>query len=741
MHDKKLDWDFRKFEAVMEKEISNRKMLGNLSSTSKYSELGIMDQFFIFGISPIKQKQPRPTILAAFPPFIQSSIPVENVLSLSMPNWDMSSSNSKHKFSNMFPLFSIDKNGTPSCENGIIDEFVFQYNAGETKMYGVCAHIQPSKANRNASLPFFASDMTKRTIFCMCLISKLPIFNAHFTFLNYLAGLSSGTVLSLSTNTSLVNSLENSYENNYENNYRVEHEMQNDTLIEGLDLCGGFGQDPNINIPEEFQAKIFEYYSKTMYSSPSKLAPGYNIHYPPPSTPTAKLLLWAALDTLFSVLAVDDILELLTALILDAQVLIIGSSMQEVSMTVYGLSSLLTPFNYCGIVMPIIPNNDDYLDLLSSPTPYIFGMPNIPKLKKMSFLESTYIVNLDKHKVPPVNFFPKYPNFDNVVKKINELITMKEETRNKTENDLLELGKNMKERSRSAIVGVDGITGNRQIRIKPNFAPACRRNNNTISKLVPTEKLDSINSSEKVVDTNEDKKDNMKEKVQDDKKDENEESHNKVEINGKIETIESIPNFSAIQTTSIRRSYTFNQNDFPSDTSPSPLSPPAQISISSSFAQKGPSSQPLYDFPVFRKPVSIANDFENDVNPYKFPTDLTKRMNHKVLLSRETIEKIIDALHEPLDFIFSDLLNCYFVTNALENITIFNQALFLASVKQEDLPFYEFLLESQTFQDYVETKLNEFTVSKASETGQRRMSTYGPKTKRRISTMKKPFSS
>lgn len=65
----------------------------------------------------------------------------------------------------------------------------------------------------------------------------------------------------------------------------------------------------------------------------------------------------------------------------------------------------------------------------------------------------------------------------------------------------------------------------------------------------------------------------------------------------------------------------------------------------------------------------------------------------------ETIEKILNILYEPLDFIFSDTLTGYFVTNAIENITIFNQALFLASVKPEDLSFYEFLLESQTFQD------------------------------------------
>ena len=315
---KKIDYDYAKFESIMEKEISHRKMLGNISSSQSFSELGIMDQFFLFGILPNKEKNLVPTIMAAFPPFHQSNIPIENILSLSLPNWDFNTPKMKSISTSMF---------SSSCDNGIIDEFVFQFNSGDTKMYGICSQIQPSKAIRSATLPFFATDSTKN-IFCMCLITRLPIFNTHFTFLNYLASLSSGTVLKST------DSIENSFENKYENDYCVEHHIQNDRLIEGLELTGTFGQILGITIPDEFQSKVFDYYSKTMYSSSCKLAPGYHIHFPPPSTPDQRLISWASLDTLFSVLSVRDVVELLAALLLDAQVLIVGSSMQEVSMTV-----------------------------------------------------------------------------------------------------------------------------------------------------------------------------------------------------------------------------------------------------------------------------------------------------------------------------------------------------------------------------------------------------------------------
>ena len=565
---------------------------------------------------------------------------------------------------------------------------------------------------------------------------------------------------------------------------------------------------------------------------------------------------------MFSVLSVRDIVELLAALILDAQVLIVGSSMQEVSMTVYGLYALLTPFKYCGIVMPIIPNNDHYLDLLSSPTPFIFGMPNIPKLKKMSFLESTYIVNVDKHKMPPVNYFPKYPSYASVVRKVAEIVASKDNTAFKPEDELFEINKGIKERSRSAIIAVNTIPGTRQIRIKPNFSPSGRKNYNTMSRVsinvnqnekpansMPSEKVESTNqsesfpktgTSEKVERTNQSEsfpKTGTSEKVE---RTNQSESFPKAETSGKADPFENLPKARPLQRAGNACPFKEVVDTGPSEkvenTNPSESFPKAStsekadpfenlpkvkplqragdacpfkeamktgtsekvvnsepsenltksdtsekvddkkeedkkgetmvqfpnfntisagpirrrntcmhIKFASTVQEPTPdpdasSNQPLSDFPTFKKPA-VASDQASDVNPYKFPPDLTKKLGHKITLSKDSIDKIYDALHEPLESIFTDMLNCYFVTNSLENITIFNQSLFLASAKQEDLKFYEFLLESQTFQDYVETKLNEFTEDKSKITGQRRKSTFGPKTKRRVSTVKKPFDS
>lgn len=73
-------------------------------------------------------------------------------------------------------------------------------------------------------------------------------------------------------------------------------------------------------------------------------------------------------------------------------------------------------------------------------------------------------------------------------------------------------------------------------------------------------------------------------------------------------------------------------------------------------------SNQLFEFPSFEKKLFLP-EIINDTNPYRFPTDFTKKLNHKISLSMETIDKILDILHEPLDFFFSDTLTGYFVTN------------------------------------------------------------------------------
>lgn len=274
----------------------------------------------------------------------------------------------------------------------------------------------------------------------------MPIFNAHFTFLNYLVDLSLN-IVSPSNNSS--------NDDPFSDILSIQNMISDDSLpFEHLDLTGRFGHHPQIEIPEYFQTEVEKYYKKSLFSAPIALTEDSDLYFPPPSTSYTDLNLWASLDVLFSVLTVSNIIDLLTALLLDGQVLIIGSSMLEVTMSVFGLAYLLTPFSYSGIIMPVLPTSNDFLDLLYTPTPFLCGVPPTLKLKKMQFLESTYIVNLDKRKVSSVTFFPKYPNATNVVKKIDELIRVSTNELNLSNGDIIsnEAGKSDNEIEESSSI-------------------------------------------------------------------------------------------------------------------------------------------------------------------------------------------------------------------------------------------------------------------------------------------------
>ena len=136
----------------------------------------------------------------------------------------------------------------------------------------------------------------------------------------------------------------------------------------------------------------------------------------------------STIEILFSLLSVSDIIGLLTALLLDTQIIVFGKSLRDISFTVWGLTSLL-PFPYVGTLVPLLSTIGSHLDLLQAPTPFLIGVPLCPQFEKTEFYETTIFVNLDKGVVSFQGFFSnpqiKYPNFPKVVKDIETLIKPK----------------------------------------------------------------------------------------------------------------------------------------------------------------------------------------------------------------------------------------------------------------------------------------------------------------------------
>jgi hypothetical protein len=143
------------------------------------------------------------------------------------------------------------------------------------------------------------------------------------------------------------------------------------------------------------------------------------IYFPP--VIGSSCILYYVLDTLLSLLPLEDIVRLVAAVLLDGQILVVGSSLKEVSHCVLALQLLARPFTFCGPVIPILPSSPLFLRLLDSPTPFLIGVAPTPELREVQFLESCIFVHLDRQFVGP-SATPCYPRQKGVLQKVQRLL-------------------------------------------------------------------------------------------------------------------------------------------------------------------------------------------------------------------------------------------------------------------------------------------------------------------------------
>ena len=68
----------------------------------------------------------------------------------------------------------------------------------------------------------------------------------------------------------------------------------------------------------------------------------------------------------------SEIINILVLLLIEQSVLIIGHSHEEVSACTLAFKSLLHPYTWPNVIIPLLP--EDIMDIVSSPVPYIIGI-------------------------------------------------------------------------------------------------------------------------------------------------------------------------------------------------------------------------------------------------------------------------------------------------------------------------------------------------------------------------------
>ena len=393
-----VDWDVSKFEANLERQIKFRRLINHRTNNNfeeNYKNGKIFDQFLIIGYPPHSSKKTEPDtqtnenknekkrkekILVCYPPIELPGINYERIISFTFP------SGIHRKY--------LRKNGIEPLQ----DEFLFSIGGNNDDLfYGVCVHISLLKS----PTPFFARKSKKTTTYAFLILSRSPSVSCHFNFLSYMA----------------LNSLMHFEMNRLPESVNIL--FDGDVLMHDMIIDEMIGHVKGIEVPEFFANNLKFYYTQTPISPPIELGKSTYVYMDP--NVSHDCLLWCSLDTLFSILSVDIIVQLVSLLILDSQILVIGSSLQEVSMVIIALQHIVKPFEFCGQVIPILPNEKDFLSLLESPTPFLIGVAPYPALSSFVFLDTAIFVQLDKHNVS-LQADVQYPNFKNIVKNVSSII-------------------------------------------------------------------------------------------------------------------------------------------------------------------------------------------------------------------------------------------------------------------------------------------------------------------------------
>ena len=340
------------------------------------------EQVFLFGIPPDKTDDDKPELLIAYPaniiPDINPSVVLEHALPL-----------------------GAKKRKTKSGSNLIQEEFCFLMKKGSSNLYCTTVIFLPNLKK----LPFFVAPKTKKTLFSLCLISRIPSLGSHFNFLTFLANIMCDQV----PNANVIHAKPPYYF------------QEESAKIDGLVQTRSIGHSPFFHIPDSFCDALFLYQVLGPGTPPIQLSPKHKLFFPLNEEP--RQIIWTGLDTVFSVMDAKPLLDVLSGLMLDYQILVIGSSMEEVSLTVLTLVQLIDPLKYSGMVIPLLPqSNSDYIDLLGAPVPYIVGTLPSDEYLKVEFLDSTIFLNLDKKLIQIERDLPPYPQRDFLVQAIRQVL-------------------------------------------------------------------------------------------------------------------------------------------------------------------------------------------------------------------------------------------------------------------------------------------------------------------------------
>ena len=382
------------YESKIHERISRRRQSMNLTNRLSYltednQEFAFFDQILIIGARPSNEfiEAAVPEILVMFPasPLLFSA---EDYVAI--------------------PSFCFPKGFTPTDPDAvkkeqIISQFVFELpGSGEKRKYfGVCTVF--SLIDRPDT--FFFNHASKRYPTCLCILTSNPNLSCQFTYETFLARLLSGKV--------------RGYKKREVELPPPEEDIE---LLPGMVNAKGAQKINAFLVPNMFLVEMT--YVKQLKASPDVeiellLAEGKKV-----KIPTVRLAMlsipYGGMDALFTALSVESVVRCVSMMLLEKQMVFTGEDEHILSMSVLCLRELLKPFKYQGTFLPIVPNSEQYLNILQSPVPFVCGLVKTELPREIP--DYVAIIDLSTGEITDPDDVPLVPDAKSLIKKLTKML-------------------------------------------------------------------------------------------------------------------------------------------------------------------------------------------------------------------------------------------------------------------------------------------------------------------------------
>lgn len=284
----------------------------------------------------------------------------------------------------------------------VTSQFVFEISGGNgnTKYLGVCTIFSLLEARDM----FFFNKFSKKYPTAICLLSSNPILSAQFTYGTFLARWLSGKVRGYR-----------------KREIEVPPITDENEPLPGMVSAKGCLRLGSFLVPNVFLTEMA--YVSNIKLNPDRetdlpLVEGKKIRIPSLKRAT-KSVIYAGMDALFTALTIENVIKCVSLMLLEKQLVFLGSDEFMLSMSVLCLRELLMPFKYQGTLLPIMPNTAQFFNILESPVPFVCGI--VKGSVQRSFPDHLAIVDLDVGQITDPDNVPLIPKAKKIKKQITKL--------------------------------------------------------------------------------------------------------------------------------------------------------------------------------------------------------------------------------------------------------------------------------------------------------------------------------